>query len=198
MIHARYGAGCARDKGQFCGDLRVRKAQQKRAGGSKMARKSTPLTLNLAPAPLDNERNYVDSSQSPLSLVSPKSPRSPFTSRFSTKKGEQQASMQASDQPQNRLTPSISNSSFHQPPTSSGGEGRQDRDKATRSGFFSNYKASKSSSHLQPRDAPNKKSEDSMSRDSDRPTMSGKVSASDAMTTGKTHSVSSHLLICMN
>lgn len=167
-----------------------------------MARKSTPQPLNLAgPTTVDDEHDFLGSPKSPLSPKSPKSPRSPF--KFtSTKKGEQQSSMQATDPPQNRTTnlplsqTSASLQALQQSSAASSGEERQDRERPTRSGFFSNYKASKSSSRLQSQDATRKVSEDSMSRDTDRPAMSGKVSAQEATRSGTTRSVSSLLLSC--
>jgi hypothetical protein len=168
-----------------------------------MARKSTPLPLNLAErTTVDDEHDFLDSPRSHLTPTSPKSPRSPF--KFtSTKKGGQsqgEQSMQATAPPQKPTT------NLSQTPTSlpalqessaaSSGEERQERERPTRSGFFSNYKASRSSSRLQSREAAREASEDSMSRDTDRPAMSGKVSSQEATRSGMTHLVSSLLLSC--
>jgi hypothetical protein len=168
-----------------------------------MARKSTPQPLTLAdPANANDEHDFLDS---PLSPKSPKSPRSPFRFTSSTKKGGGQSqvdqpSMHAADPPQNRTTnlppfqttPSLS--ALQPSSAGSSGEERQERERPTRSGFFSNYKASKSSSRLQSQDAGRLVIEDSMSRDTDRPAMSGKVSSQEATRSGTTHSVSSRLL----
>ena len=168
-----------------------------------MARKSTPQPLTLAdPANVDDEHDFHNS---PLSPKSPKSPRSPFRFTSSTKKGGvqsqvDQSSMHAADPPQNRTTnlppsqatPSLS--ALQQSSAGSSSEERQERERPTRSGFFSNYKASKSSSRLQSQDAGRLVAEDSMSRDTDRPAMSGKVSTKETARTGTTFIVSSLLL----
>ena len=170
-----------------------------------MVRKSTPQPLTLAESSnVDDEHDFLDSPRSPLSPKSPKSPRSPFkftsTKRGATSQGEQ--SMHAADPQQNRTTnlppsqTSASLSALQQSSAASTGEERQDRERPTRSGFFSNYKASKSSSRLQSQDAGRQVTEDSMSRDTDRPAMSGKVSSQEATRSGTTHSVSSLLLRC--
>ena len=167
-----------------------------------MARKSTPQPLTLADsANVDSEHDFLDS---PLSPKSPKSPRSPFRFTSSTKKEAlqsqvDQSSMHAADPAQNRTTnlpPSQTTPSLSALQQSSAGlssEERQERERPTRSGFFSNYKASKSSSRLQSQDAGRLVTEDSMSRDTDHPAMSGKVSSQEATRSGTTLSVSSRL-----
>ncbi|TGO35617.1 hypothetical protein BHYA_0152g00220 [Botrytis hyacinthi] len=69
--------------------------------------------------------------------------------------------------------------------------------KPSRTGFFSNYKASKSASKVQSSSSSNISrqvnvvEDNNMSRDTDRPAMSGKVSSQDTKRSGTTHSVSS-------
>ncbi|KAF7949325.1 uncharacterized protein EAE97_002834 [Botrytis byssoidea] len=71
------------------------------------------------------------------------------------------------------------------------------KEKPSRTGFFSNYKASKSASKLQSSSSSNISrqvnvvEDNNMSRDTDRPAMSGKVSSQDTKRSGTTHSVSS-------
>lgn len=170
-----------------------------------MARKSTPQPLTLAGQPIvQDEHDFLDSPRSPLSPKSPKSPRSPF--KFtSTKKGAQsqgELSMQAADPQQTRTTdlpPCQTPTSWpvlQQPSAVPSREDRQERERSTRSGFFSNYKVSKGSSRLQSQDATRQITEDGMSRDTDRPAMSGKVSSQVATRTGMILSVSSLLSRC--
>ena len=172
----------------------------KQAGG-KISRKSAPLPLSLAePTTVDAEDDFLDSPRSLLNPVSPRSPRSPF--RFtSTKKGVQaqgEQSLQGPDPPQTpSVNPSLSQTTgslpaLQQSSTVSSGEENQEREKPARSGFFSNYKASKSSSRLQSQDTPKTTPEDSMSRDTDRPAMSGKDSTQEAAKSGMTQLL--HLL----
>ena len=183
------------------------KAQQQRnrqAGGN-MARKSTPQPLNLAePTTVNDERDLLDSPISPSTPSSPKSLRSPF--RFTgTKKGLQiqgDQSLRAVDPrrnptanlPLSQTTGSLS--TLQSSSAVSSGEERQERDRPVRTGFFSNYKASKSLSRLQPQDAARRVSEESMSRDTDHPQMSGKVSSQEVTRSGTTHLVSSRLFSC--
>lgn len=71
------------------------------------------------------------------------------------------------------------------------------KEKPSRTGFFSNYKAAKSASKLQSSSSSNISrqvnvvEDNNMSRDTDRPAMSGKVSSQDTKRSGTTHSVSS-------
>ncbi|TGO27333.1 hypothetical protein BPAE_0043g00050 [Botrytis paeoniae] len=71
------------------------------------------------------------------------------------------------------------------------------KEKPSRTGFFSNYKASKSASKLQSSSSSNISrqvnvvEDNNMSRDTDRPAMSGKVSSQDTKRSGTTHFVSS-------
>jgi hypothetical protein len=157
-----------------------------------MARKSPqPLTLT-------DPRSVDPQQQSPLSPKSPTSPKSPF--RFSSKKGQgEQPPMQIADTLSIRSTfppsqNSVSLPSLQIDSTASGAPEKQEREKPARSGFFSNYKASKSSSRLQHADAAkHSTTEESMSRDTDRP---GKVSSQDVSRIGTTPSVSSSLFRC--
>ncbi|TVY89828.1 putative Rho-type GTPase-activating protein [Lachnellula willkommii] len=124
------------------------------------------------------------SPKSPLSPISPKSPKSPF--RLSTKKGQYQGehpSIQlqpAESQPSRTTLPPSQNAvslpSLQQYSDNAAvGPERQERDRPARTGFFSNYKASKSSSRIQNSDTIRHVTEDTMSRDTERPTMSGRV-----------------------
>ena len=168
-----------------------------------MARKSTPQPLTLQDPIVNDEQDFINNPKSPLSPTSPKSPRSPF--RFTSSKKAQsqseQPSMQAAEPLQNRTnlptsqtTPSLSLPQQYS--GDSGGQERQEREPPTRSGFFSNYKASKSSSRLQPSDTVRSVSEDNMSRDTDRPAMSGKVSSQETTRTGTNHPISSLFIRC--
>jgi len=156
-----------------------------------MARKSSPQPLTLGSTNFvdENDLNFIDGSKSPLSPKSPKSPRHPF--KFTTKKQRspvEQPPMQAAEPPQTRgdLPQSQTLPALYQYSAAPGGEeNNKERERPARSGFFANYKASKSSSRLQPTD--NKAiTEDSMSRDTDRPAMSGKVSSQDTTRNGTT------------
>jgi hypothetical protein len=161
-----------------------------------MARKSTPQPLTLAdPTIVNDEHNFIDSPRSPLSPKSPRSPRSPFnfssSSRKTQPKGEQPP-MQAADSqqlrstlPPSQTTPSLS--TLQQTSGASGGQDNQERERPSRSGFFSNYKASKSSSRLQQNaDTVKQAAEDKMSRDTDRAGIGGKVSSQEKPRSGTT------------
>ncbi len=167
-----------------------------------MGRKPTPQPLAISSSTGDDhENNIADAGpKSAPSLRSPRSPRSPF--RFSTKLGQgfgDHPSMQASEEQQCRRNLSSSpttpsQSTFQQPFGSDRPEGRergQERDRPSTSpvkgGFFANYKASKSSSRLQPADTIRQVTEDTMSRDTDRPVMLGKASSTDGKRRGKAH-----------
>jgi hypothetical protein len=165
-----------------------------------MARKSTPQPLTLPdPTVVDDEQDFIDSPRSPLSPKSPKSPRSAF--RFNTKKTQsEQPHMQAAES-QTRATIPTCQTNFslnailpYSGDSEFGGQESQENQRPSRSGFFSNYKASKSSSRLQNSDTARQAPEDSMSRDTDRPAMSGKVSTKETARTGTTFIVSSILL----
>ncbi|KAL2072624.1 hypothetical protein VTL71DRAFT_11967 [Oculimacula yallundae] len=142
-----------------------------------MARKSTPEPLTLPTNVVENDPNFVGS---PLSPKSPISPRSPF--RFSSKSSMQAAESQ---QPRNKVlsssqtTPSLSAIS-----QSSGGSEKQQlkKERPARSGFFANYKASKSSNRLQNSSDPANQP-DRMSGDTDRPGMPGRVSSKETTRT---------------
>lgn len=178
-----------------------------------MARKSTPQPLSLAETKTlvhdHGTDGFLDSPRSQLSAKSQKSPRSPF--KFTaTKKGQQsqgqgeQSPTQIADSQENRTTnllPSQTSASItisqQYPASSTAGEERQGRDRPTRSGFFTNYKASKSSSRLQSQDAGRLMiTEDSVSRDTDRPPMSGKDLSKEASRSGTALFVSSLLPRC--
>jgi hypothetical protein len=166
-----------------------------------MARKPTPQPLSISSSQSE-EADTVDAGpKSSQSLKSPRSPRSPF--RFSTKLGQgfgEQPSMQGaeiqeshrdfSSSPTTTSAPSLSQTLISGRQSSRDRGREQDRPGTSpaKGGFFSNYKASKSSSRLQSETA--KQAEDSMSRDNDRPAMLGKVSASDGNRSGKTLVVS--------
>ena len=174
------------------------------------ARKSNPQPLNLgAGSNLNPQQFTIDSPspspRSPLSPISPRSPKSPF--RLSTKKGQYQGehpSMQPAESQQSRTTfpPSqntVSLPSLQQYSGPAVGQERQqererERERPSRSGFFSNYKASKSSSRLQNSDTVRQVTEDSMSRDTDRPAMPGRVSSQEHTRTGTTFFYLVHLL----
>ncbi|KAK0119251.1 hypothetical protein ONS95_008102 [Cadophora gregata] len=154
-----------------------------------MARKTTtpqPLTLpntNLA----DDDLDFVGSPKTPLSPKSPRSPRSPF--RFSSKRTQSELpSLQAAESQPIRAAAALSSS--HTTPSlsaishySAGEEQQQPyqqqqkQERPARGGFFSNYKASKSSSRLQNNQDTTSQPNDRMSRDTDRPAMSGRVSS---------------------
>jgi hypothetical protein len=162
-----------------------------------MARKSTPQPLTLPGPTIGNDAHeLIDSpnTRSPLSPKSPRSPRSPF--KFTSSKKGEEPSMQPPETqtpratlPSSQTTPSLSTT--QQSSVASAGHDKQDQDRPVRSGFFSNYKASKSSSRLQNSDTVRQVPEDSMSRDTDRPTaMSGKVSSQETAKAGTTIFVS--------
>ncbi|KAH6671360.1 hypothetical protein B0J14DRAFT_93765 [Halenospora varia] len=156
-----------------------------------MARKPQPLTLT-DPRTVDAEHQFLDNNPrsplsplSPLSPTSPKSPRSPF--RFSTKKSQIQGAqpMQVPDSHNSRTTlpppqTSVSLSSLQQYTGASEAPEKEKQQRPARSGFFSNYKASKSSSRLQNAEQVRQVTEDNMSRDTDRP---GKVSSQETSRT---------------
>ncbi|TAQ87302.1 hypothetical protein B7494_g4391 [Chlorociboria aeruginascens] len=154
-----------------------------------MSRKSTPQPLTLVDTPLvGEERSYIHSPspKTSASLKSPKSPKSPF--RFSSKKSPgEPPSMQPADTqqtqrdlPSSKTSPSLT-TPYAQTLESSGGldQEKEERERSSRSGIFSNYKASKSSNRLQP-DNSKPDSYESMSRDTERPPMIRKVSSQES------------------
>jgi hypothetical protein len=160
-----------------------------------MARKSNlqPLALEELTFEREQEHGYIDHPRSPLSPISPRSPRSPF-SKFTTKKPQGEQSMpgaelqypqQAGDLPQSQTVPALNQYS-----AAPGAEESKERERPTKTGFFSNYKASKSASRLQASDVVRPGTEESMSKDAERPALSGKVSAKEYSRNGMTHSVS--------
>ncbi|KAG4437899.1 hypothetical protein IFR05_006618 [Cadophora sp. M221] len=150
-----------------------------------MARKTTPQPLTLPnPNLVDNDLDFIGSPKSPLSPKSPRSPRSPF--RFNSKRTQSELpSMQAAESQQSRTTalsssqttPSLSAISQFSDGPEQQQQQQQKQERPARSGFFSNYKASKSSSRLQNNPDPASQPDDRMSRDTDRPAMSGRVSS---------------------
>jgi hypothetical protein len=158
-----------------------------------MARKPQPLMLGNSPMidrEEENDFNDRTSTRSALSPKSPKSPRSPFRFNTSKKTQSDQPLMQTADsQPtQTNLPPSASLSSIQSYTPASG---KPEKERPTRTGFFSNYKASKSSSRLQHNPDVAKLGPEDMSRDTDRPAMSGKVSSKENSRSGTTLDVSS-------
>ena len=166
-----------------------------------MGRKPTPQPLAISPTSLNDEENDIiePGPKSAPSLRLPRSPRSPF--RFSTKLGQgfgDQPSMQPAEEHEQRRNFSSSPTtplqpSFQQPSGSGRQEGRSRGQEQVRpstspgkGGFFSNYKASKSSSRLQPVNTIRQVTEETMSRDTDRPIASTKVASSDARRRGNT------------
>ena len=154
-----------------------------------MTRKTVPQPLTLAGSTAVDEQQYehdfIDSPRSPLSLKSPKSPRSPF--RFTRTKESQSElpSMQAAEyQTRSNLPPSQSSPSVQQY-TAVGQENQEPA--ASKSRFFNNYKAAKSSSRLQNSESAASVTEDSMSRDTERPSMAGRVSSKEAKRTGRNY-----------
>jgi hypothetical protein len=188
----------------------------------KMVRKTglQPLTLSepskgRGDATNSEEHNTVESPLTPLSAKSPRSPRSPF--RFNTKKSQSQSQSQSSptaqqqqdlrerDEPSARTTDPQTSTFVRDLPTSqtlpslSAIHSSRDPDKfgvrerPSRTGFFANYKASKSSNKPQVADSARQviAVEEDMSRDTDRPAMNVKVSSQDTKRSGTTHFVSS-------
>ena len=157
-----------------------------------------PLSMTADSSQLTADENH-DSIASP-STPSTASPRSPVTPgspfRFTSKKSydkkhqQQQQLMQAAGEPtfgNKEISTSQTAPSLSTPPLSaSSGEERDKESRPARGGFFANYMASKSSSRLQPTETIRKVSEDSMSRDTDRPAMSGKVSSQETKRSGTT------------
>jgi hypothetical protein len=183
-----------------------------------MARKSTPQPLTL---PDRDERainvntqqqqaEFIDSPCSPLSPRSPKSPRSPFRFISSKKVQSDQPHMQLPDNSsQTAIAPNIASSqtwpNSQQYPVSSGAqegqpqpEGRSSR--SAKGGFFSNKKASKSSSRLQSSDTTIRQVIETnnsigISRDSERPALTDKVSSKETKRTGMTTRVSPRFIL---
>lgn len=163
-----------------------------------MARKSTPQPLTLPnPTIVDGDSNFNDDPTSPLSPKSPRSPRSPFRFNSSKRTQSELPSLQAAaelQQPRATLSSSQTTPSFLALQQNSGGteqqQQQQKQEHPARGGFFSNYKATKSSSRLQNNADSTRQPEDRMSRDTDRPAMSGKVSSRDKSRTGTTMQVS--------
>jgi len=168
-----------------------------------MGRKAIPQPLDISPTSIDEDEQINPGPKSAPSLRSPRSPRSPF--RFSTKFGQgfgEHPSMQAPEEQERRhnfsSSPSTpSQATFLQPVPSD----RPDRQEAcdrgqeperpstspVKGGFFSNYKASKSSSRLQPGDSIRQVTEETMSRDTEQSATVTKVSSSEPKRRGRLH-----------
>lgn len=150
-----------------------------------MARKSTPqpLTLSNPQAVNDNVENLKNDNRSPLSPTSPKTPRSPFRFTTSSKKLQsEETSMQASESSRSTLpqtTVSLSDIPYRAAQETAGER------RPPKSGFFSNFQASKSSSRLQNSERYTVSEED-MSKDTDQPAMTGRVSSKEPPRTGMT------------
>lgn len=154
-----------------------------------MGKRDIPQALAI-PSVDDLAKDELDQPPlSGLSLKSPKGPRSPF--RFSSKLqfGTNQSIQAHQDQP---TSPTIESPFANRVQTST--SGTQQEKFATspaKGGFFSNYKASKSASRLQPTGQLDGGSGDDdgrkMSRDLNRPAISSRVSGTDK---GKTTLVS--------
>lgn len=162
-----------------------------------MARRPTVQQLTMdesATVPDGNNHQYEDP-KTPVTPKSPRSPRSPF--RFPSKKPQQEdenhnPQMQGAD-PQSRVnlpssqtTSSLSN--LQRAPTPAADE-KNERTQPVRSGFFGNYKASRSSNRLQS-DSARPANEESISQDAERPVTTRKVSAQEPIRTGTTLHVS--------
>ena len=183
-----------------------------------MARKNTPQPLTLA----ESTNITADSfEQSPLSPVSPRSPRSPFSKFSATARklhsqqqvlqSDQQHQLQksvpaAETQPSRITTTTTTNTTLpasQTPPSLSSQKqqqqqqtpiDKQEKDRPSRGGFFSNYKASKSSGRLQDKAEARQVQEDSMSRDTDGAGLAG-VSSKDKPRSGMNFTFRSSALI---
>lgn len=156
-----------------------------------MTRKQIPQPLAISSSANDDISNGPPSSRS---LKSPKSPRSPF--RFSSKPAQTLVDQQLMPGAELNLSSSppgnsIFSSQQSQQSSTSGRKEKQERDQQStspaKSGFFSNYKASKSSSRLQPAGTIQQVSEEAMSKDTDTGTMNPKVSTSETKGSGETY-----------
>ena len=157
-----------------------------------------PLTLDES-VTVPDDSQHVESPRTPITPKSPRSPRSPF--RFAGKKAQlddEMPQMQAAD-PQSRAnlppshtTPSLSN--LQRAATGAHDE-KNERGQPTRSGFFANYKASKSSSRLQS-DSARPTNEESISNHAERPIITRKVSTQEPIRPGTTLLVSSSPYVC--
>jgi hypothetical protein len=166
-----------------------------------MGRKPTPQPLDISSGDgtadrdpngdFNNNKIYIDAPprSAPLSLRSPISPRSPF--RFSSKVVQggfgsqpsvhlvehQDPSRNPPSSPTNPLLPTLQQplGIGRQEDLGRGQERERPSTSPVRAGFFSNYKASKSSSRLLPVDAIRQLTEETMSRDGDQSELSGSV-----------------------
>ena len=175
-----------------------------------MGRKPTPQPLAIKPSSLENDdANKIDPGpKSAPSLRSPTSPRSPF--RFSSLLGQgfgDHPSMRATEEQEGRRNFSSSPTTPSQPTFQQlfGSDKQEGRDRQRRpeqdrpstspakGGFFSNYKASKSSSRLQPAENARQVAEETMSRDTERPVGSSKMGSSEGKRRGNTTSFDVHI-----
>jgi len=146
-----------------------------------MARKNTPQPLTI----LDDSPTPITDHYSPLSPTTPKSPRSPFAKFSSGRKlqkerDSEKTPMQSDSQHARSIPPSQTAPLL----PSSAQQLTEKQDRPTKGGFFSNYKAAKSASRLQPNPpSANPPQEDSMSRDNDRAGV-GHVSSKDKPRSG--------------
>jgi hypothetical protein len=165
-----------------------------------MARRSNvqPLTLDES-ATVPDGSQFVESPKTPVTPRSPRSPRSPF--RFAGKRAQlddEKPQMQAADhQSRANLTPSHTTPSLSNLQRAATGapDEKNDRGQPSRSGFFGNYKASKSSSRLQS-DSARPANEEAISNDVDRPVITRKVSEQEPTRPGTTLLVSSLTYVC--
>jgi hypothetical protein len=163
-----------------------------------MVRKPTPQPLAISQEQNQQTNNIDPGPKSAPSLRSPASPRSPF--RFSTKVNQgfgDHVSMQATEEQDQRRNFSSSPSTpaqptFHKHSASVRPEALEPREEQGRpstspakGGFFSNYKASKSSRRLQDANITRQEVEETMSRDTDRPGLLGGRSSIDNKSRGK-------------
>jgi hypothetical protein len=176
-----------------------------------MGRKPTPQPLDISSRDgsgtgdrdsngnFNNDRIYIDAPprSAPLSL---RSPRSPF--RFSSKVAQggfgsqplvhlvehQDPSRNPPSSPTNPSIPTLQQpiGFGRQEDLERGQERERPSTSPVKGGFFSNYKASKSSSRLQPVDTIRQLTEETMSRDGDQPELSGSVSTLEGKKNGIT------------
>ncbi|RFU26172.1 hypothetical protein B7463_g10177, partial [Scytalidium lignicola] len=155
------------------------------AAGSMMARKSNPQALRLEQVGDIDYHDLIDSPSPrspPLSSRSPKSPRIPFSfpSKRSRSQGgnlalqipdvEQPSQAEASQAAATAVASASAAQEQLRPSTSA--QEKTDPERPARTGFFSNYKNSKSSSRLH---TERKNTEQNMSRDNDPPQLSSSI-----------------------
>lgn len=154
--------------------------------GAMASRKPVPEPLILDSIPTATGEDTQ--SPAPPTAKSPRSPHSPFRPFTSSSRRQGQDDLESQFMheadperqiPVSQTVPALPPS--HQSSTSAAGaqdpQPPQHR-RPSRAGFFSNYKASKSASRLTAAESA-RAAEGNMSRDTDRPAMSGKVSSQD-------------------